>query len=254
MSAALVISAAAGILVISAQAPGLAVIGDRISARVVEGAVALGFGIDQVNLTGQRFVADADVFDALDLGNVRTFWQLDADAALKRIERIAWVDTAQVTRVYPARLDIEIRERKPAALWMRGDAQYLVDATGRVLSPAATTHAWVLPQISGEGANSDAASLIAALARHPEIARRVATSERVADRRWRLRLSNGGLIELAAEREIEGLNQVAQSSALRNALAGEPVSIDVRSAGRVAVRPLGDKVAYVKPVRSPKDP
>jgi hypothetical protein len=33
-------------------------------------ATALGFGIDQVSLTGHKFTADSDLFDALDLANV----------------------------------------------------------------------------------------------------------------------------------------------------------------------------------------
>ena len=73
---------------------------------VTQALIAVGFGIDQVSLTGQRYTLDSDVFDALDLGNVKTFAALDTAAALKRIERIAWVDTAQITRVFPGMLNV----------------------------------------------------------------------------------------------------------------------------------------------------
>lgn len=222
-------------------------IADRAKSRAAGTVIDLGFGIDQVSVTGQRFTSDADVFDALDLGNVRAFWQLDAKAALKRIERISWVDTAQLTRVYPGRLDIEIRERTPAATWMRGDRTFLVDATGRVLAQTPANHDWRLPRVAGEGANQDVGLLLTAVSRHPALAAQIANCERVAERRWRINLKNGSRIELAAEREVEGLDQVARSSALQKAVAGGPVSIDVRTQGRIAVRTLGQAHASVQP-------
>jgi cell division protein FtsQ len=220
---------------------------EQAQSRAVSALMAAGFGIDQVSVVGHRFTADADVFDALDLHNVRAFWQLDADAALKRIERISWVDTAQLTRVYPGRLDVEIRERKPAATWARGERAYLVDATGRILAQTPSTHDWRLPRIAGEGANEDVGLLLTAVARHPELAAQIATSERVAERRWRINLTNGSRIELAAEREVEGLDQIAQSMELRKAIARGPVSIDVRTQGRIAVLALGQAHAAAQP-------
>ncbi len=85
------------------------------SERATRTLIALGFGIDQVSVTGHRYTLDADVFDALDLPNVATFASFDAAAALKRIERIAWVDTAQITRVFPGTLTVQIHERQAAA-------------------------------------------------------------------------------------------------------------------------------------------
>ncbi len=234
----LTLSAAAGAFVLSSHELDIQRLTSRVAKSAESGAIALGFGIDQVNVSGHRHAPVSDVFDALDLAHVRGFWQLDSDAALKRIERISWVDRAQITRVFPGRLDVEIRERKAAALWTRGDAQYLVDATGRVLGSASNAHDWVLPRISGEGANAKAEALLGAFGRHPEFAKNVAVSERIANRRWRIALNNGSRIELAAEREVEGLNQVVDATAIRQALAGVPVAVDLRTRGRVSVHPL----------------
>lgn len=204
-----------------------------VSSRAMIGA---GFGIDQVALTGQRFTLDTDVFDALDLTNVRTFAALDTAAALKRIERISWVDTAQITRVFPGMINIEIRERTPAAVWRRGDKNVLIDATGRTLGPVPHATRWSLPQVSGEGANADAPLLLAALSTHKDIASRLSFAERVAERRWSVALNNGSRIELGADREIEGLNYVTSNAVLVKALSGPPVTIDVRTPGRAVVR------------------
>jgi len=201
--------------------------------------VAAGLGISQVSVTGQRYTLDRDVFDALDLPNVKTFADLDSAAALKRIERLPWVDTAQITRVYPASLTIEIRERLPYAQWRRGDRNFLIDATGRVLGPIAANQTWDLPLVSGEGASVEAPLLLTAIGRYGEIGRAFGYAERIASRRWSVVLKNGSRIELGADRDHEGLAQVAANSELRRALAGSPVVVDVRTPGRIAVRPLG---------------
>jgi cell division protein FtsQ len=210
-----------------------------LSAKAHDLIVAAGFGIDQVYLSGQHFTSDADVYDALDLTNVRTFAAFDSAAALSRIERIPWVSTAQLTRVYPSTLDVVIHERSPAFIWTRGETNYLVDAAGRTLGPMPKTAAWKLPRVVGEGAASEAMSMLAALRRSPTIERQYAYGERVAERRWRIVLKNGTMLELAADRETESLQEIADARAVVPALSGTPMIIDVRTAGRIAMRPAG---------------
>ncbi len=141
-------------------------------------AAALGLGIDQISLEGHEFTYDADVFDALDLGNVRTFAAFDAKAAKERIERLPWVATAELTRIYPNRLDIRITERKPYAVWTRGEKTFLVDVTGRVLSPVLAGATPELPHIKGEGAPELAKAFLDLVDRYPALRTRVDTAER----------------------------------------------------------------------------
>ena len=229
---------AAGAIAAFAPRVDAAGITTAMSARTTQALIGLGFGIDQVSVTGQRYVNDSDVFDALDLPNVPTFAAFDADAALKRIERIPWVDTAQITRAFPGSLRIEIRERVPAAIWSRGDKTYLIDATGRVLGPVPATNGWVLPQVAGEGANTEVMMLLTALDRHKDVEAQFDHAERISERRWSVVLKNGSRFELGADREVEGLDQIAENSDLSRARAAGPVVIDVRTPGRIAVRPL----------------
>ncbi|MFT3733223.1 MAG: FtsQ-type POTRA domain-containing protein [Hyphomicrobium sp.] len=200
--------------------------------------IAAGFGIDQVNLSGQHYTADSDVFDALDLQNVKTFAAFDSDEALKRIERIPWVDTAQLTRNYPGTLDIVIHERVPAFVWTRGNTNYLVDATGRTLGPVPAASSWNLPRVVGSGADSEAVLMLSALRQYPLIERQYAYGERIAERRWRIVLKNGSELELAADREIEGLQEIASARQARVAITGKPMIVDVRTSGRIAMRAL----------------
>jgi cell division protein FtsQ len=223
----------------------------QFDVKANELMIATGFGIDQVSVRGQHYAADTDVFDALDLQNVKTFAAFDSEAALKRIDRIPWVDKAQITRVYPSSLDIVIRERIPAVIWTRGDVNYLVDATGRVLGPVPATNGWVLPRVAGEGAAREASLLFAALHRNPAIESEYAYAERVAERRWRIVLKNGTQLELGADREIEGLEELAHSRVVAAALKGPAMIVDVRTPGRIAMRPANDKLAKTAALDAP---
>lgn len=197
----------------------------------------LGFGIDQVTLTGHHFSFDRDVFDALDLANVRTFAALDTAAVKSRIERLPWVDAAELTRVYPGELEIRVTERKPYALWQRTDRHYLIDKTGRVLAAVGGDSLPDLPRFTGEGAASEAADLMENLARYPEIASRLSEAERVSERRWKLKLANATTIELPADGEVGALEELSRDAALVRLVAAGRTTLDFRGPGRVAVRP-----------------
>lgn len=208
-------------------------------------ARGLGFGIDQVVLTGHRFSYDRDIFDALDLANVRTFAALDTAAVKNRIERLPWIDKAEFSRVFPGRLDIRVTERTPAALWSRGGSLYLIDRTGRVLAAVSGETLPDLPRFAGEGAAAEAASLMETVQRYPDIARHLEEAERISERRWRLKLDNKTTLELPADDEVAALEGLARDPALAKRVATGNATLDFRGPGRVAIRPEPDATASV---------
>lgn len=236
----LIIAVAAGTAAVGAFAvdsKAIETVRADIKANIGDGAVLAGFGIGEVSVTGHRYASDTDVYNALDLENVRTFWDLDAREAVRRIERIAWVDRAEITRLYPNALRIDIRERTPQLVWARGEQNYLIDGTGRVLASLETGHTWRLPRITGEGANTELRSLFVALSRHARLFQNLLHAERISERRWRLVSKSGSWLELAAEREADGLAVVSNDPSLVAAFTGAPSIIDVRTPGRITIRP-----------------
>lgn len=196
---------------------------------------AVGLGITQVELSGYRFTADGDIFDALDLTHVTSMLALDGDAACRRIERLPWVQTASITRVYPNKLAVTITERKAAAVWERGSTAYLLDATGRVLS-ATRDAPKDLPRFSGEGAATEAPELMGMLARYPVFAARLDLAERVGERRWTLHLKDGIALHLPPDGEAAALAELSGDTAFREVLRGHDIVVDLRTPGRATVR------------------
>ena len=134
----------------------------------------LGLGVDQVSLTGHRFTPDGDIFDALQLDRQRMLIGFDTAGARARIEKLAWVASVDIVRDYPGRLDVRVTERKPFAVWSKGEREFLIDRTGRVLQAVPAGSVANLPRLAGEGAEREAGMLLALVGRHPPLAERFA--------------------------------------------------------------------------------
>lgn len=205
---------------------------DQIDALLV----AAGFGINEVWLTGHRYTLDSDLFAALDLETAGSLVRFDPRKARARLEQLAWVDTADVTRLFPDRLRIEVRERKPFAVWINEGRQALVDGSGRVLAYVTPGAMPELPRIRGAGAPAAAEELFAALRRHPEISRRVETADRIGGRRWTLSLQGGSQVHLPAHALEGALERLADLEKQQHVLDQNSLSIDLRLEHRIAVR------------------
>jgi len=199
-------------------------------------ATTLGFGIEQVSLTGHRFTSDAELFDALDLKSARSLASFEPDAIRRRFERLPWVQSVEISRVWPGQLAIRVTERKPFAVWEQGDSAELVDATGRQLGPVKRDAVLDLPRVAGEGANLAAAALITTLDRHPAIKSRLVRAERLSARRWTLELTGGGRIHLPSDGETSALARLAAEPQIADLVAKPGQIIDLRSPSKIAIR------------------
>jgi cell division protein FtsQ len=196
----------------------------------------MGLRVEQVALSGQRFTADADVFDAMDLLNTGSLVTFDAAGARERIEKLPWVSTAAISRIFPGSLDVRITERQPSALWINEGREYLVDGSGRVLSALKKGTKVRLPRFSGAGAPEQAQVLLDLIVRFPRIAERFELAERVGERRWTLHLKGGVLVHLGADREAVAFAALSSPAELGKLVETPNAIIDLRTRGRVTVR------------------
>jgi cell division protein FtsQ len=222
-----------------------------VLAKLETWAQLAGLGLDQVTLIGHRYTADTDIFEAIGLKRARTMLSFDPAAAQARLAELPWIQQASLERVFPDRLEVRVTERTPVAVWGRGERSFLIDGAGRTLAQVPADVMPELPRVTGEGADSAAAGLFAVLAPFPDLKARIASAERVGDRRWTLRLIGGGAIQLPVEGEAQALAQAAGLLATGFG-RGE---IDVRAAGRAIVReaPRASQAQVNAPARRPTD-
>lgn len=201
-------------------------------------AIAAGFGINQVALSGHGYTSEDDIFDALDLPNMHSFLSFEPSILRERLQRLPWIKTVEASRIYPGQLKIHVTERQPAAVWQRGGQDYLIDDGGRVLTavePGVLDH---LPRLRGEGAAAHVGQLFALMQRFPDVAGFVTVSERVGERRWTMKLVGGGALHLPADQEASALNAfLAHDCALDLVQSGNAI-VDLRADGRITIRPI----------------
>lgn len=212
---------------------------DPVLPVVENAAAAIGFGLDQVAITGQKYTADADVFEALDLASTRSLATFDAAAAKTRIEALPWIEKAELVWTYPGGLNVRVTERKPWAVWQHGKRRVLVDDTGRVLATVKGDKGGGLLRLSGEGAADVAPALMAILARYADIRRDLIEAERVADRRWTLKLSRDMTLVLPPEREAQALAMFAADRSVKALTAAGGFVVDLRALNKITLRKSG---------------
>jgi cell division protein FtsQ len=130
----------------------------------VSTAVA-GFRVRQYALTDPQFMLSRDRQDALAIQglnytprtNVQRVFGTDFDHSIfsvplearrRRLLAIDWVEDASVSRIWPDRLLVRIRERKPVAFVLFRSGVLLIDAHGVLLDPPAQAQ-FAFPVLSG---------------------------------------------------------------------------------------------------------
>jgi cell division protein FtsQ len=93
--------------------------------------------VDILEVTGAAHVAPDTVLHAAGLARGDLMIDVDAGAAAHRIERLSWVDRAEVRRDWPGTVRVRVIERRAAAAVPTRAGWATVDASGRVLERAA---------------------------------------------------------------------------------------------------------------------
>jgi len=199
-------------------------------------ANALGFRISEIALAGERELGRDEILVLAGITERSSLLFLDAARTRARLMTNPWIADATVLKLYPDRLRIEIRERKPFALWQKDRRVALIAADGTVLEAGVPARFSELPLVVGKGAEQGAQDFLALVARYPVIARLTEASVLVAERRWNLRLKDGVEIMLPesdAEQALRILVDLDRNSKL---LTRDIATVDLRLPDRITVR------------------
>ena len=93
----------------------------------------LGFRISEVALAGEHEVGRDEILVLAGITDRSSLLFLDAARTRARLLANPWIADATVLKLYPDRLRIEIKERKPFALWQKDGHIALIAADGTVL-------------------------------------------------------------------------------------------------------------------------
>lgn len=200
----------------------------------------VGFGIENVKISGQSETSEVDVLNALDIGTYPSLLTLELDSAKERIESLPWVKTATIKKLFPDSLEIEISERDPFALWQHDGLVSLIDVSGRVITEDVGERYASLPRVVGTGAAPLARAYTDMMKQFPTIEARSRAGVYVSGRRWTIVLDNGMQLMLPPDKPEAALATIASMEADHAVFSREISVIDLRRPGQLVVR-LTDK-------------
>jgi len=215
--------------------------GERMVATIGSGIDAkfgdMGFRLKTVAVTGASRMATADIVRAAGVYQSQPLLGLDLEGVRAKIKAVGWVKDAKVVRLLPDTLVVSVIERRQLAVWQHGGRQYVIDEHGQVIPEADPARFTALPLVVGEGGAAHAPEILPVLAQRPRLIGQMDALVRVDDRRWDLRMKDGGLIQLPASGEESALMQLERLDQRSRILELGFERIDLRNPDVVAVRP-----------------
>ncbi|MBN9319401.1 MAG: cell division protein FtsQ/DivIB [Caulobacterales bacterium] len=196
-----------------------------------------GFRVKSVHVQGANPMSQRDILAAAAIAPGEPTLGVDLGLLRERVQRVGWVKSARVIRLLPDTIVIAVDERPPAAVWQHAGRTRVIDGFGQPIVEADPGLFNNLPLIVGAGADIAAPSILPAIAQRPRLAERVEALVRVDNRRWDLRLKDGGLVQLPAVGEDAALIQLDQLDGRQRILDLGFERIDLRDPALVAVRP-----------------
>ena len=211
-------------------------IADNIQNICDDAANSVGFRISEIALTGEHELGRQRLLAIAGITGRSSLLFLDPAQTRRRLMANPWIAQATVLKLYPGRLRIDVKERKPFALWQKNGNVYLIAEDGTVLEAFVPQRFAALPLVVGDGAEREAPALIKLLDRFPDIAPHVQASVLVADRRWDLYLKDKMVVKLPEAAPEKALKTLVELDHSRKLLSRDITVVDLRLPDRVAVK------------------
>jgi cell division protein FtsQ len=197
-----------------------------------------GYAAEDIEITGLTYHRPEHVLQAVGVKPGDSLLGFEAQDARVKLENRSWIASAEVQRLYPNILKINVTERVPFAIWRQKEGFTVIDREGVAMRDADFSRLKHLPLITGEGANREAAVLLDALTQVPDLLIRVKGSARVSERRWTLYLDNGVKVLLPEDKIDRALTIVSQLDASEKILSKAIASVDLRIPEQIVVTAL----------------
>jgi len=199
-------------------------------------ARALGFSIDHVAISGNHELTPEEVVTLAGVSTVDSLPFLDPKAIQQRLVAVPMIAEANVTKLYPDRLLIHIRERVPFAIWQHDGQVDVISEDGTPIETLTDRRFLRLPHVVGPEANlrvKEFAMLIEAV---PDLREQIRAGILVSKRRWTLKLHNGVEVKLPEIAPETALKTFAAMEKEQGITKRAILDIDLRLPDRITVR------------------
>tara|TARA_B100000029_G_C17382457_1_gene890277 strand:+ start:17 stop:757 length:741 start_codon:yes stop_codon:yes gene_type:complete len=177
------------------------------------------------------------------LENLITF---DKAHAKSLLEDVGWVKRANIKKIYPNTLSIDIIESDPFAIFYNNQDILLIDIDGEIISPNPDINKYdSLLTVRGEKAEIKLSEIIKEInINFPEVRNKVNGLEFVDKRRWNLVLLNDLLVKLPDTEINESLKNLKKLFDDNQILDSNIIEVDLRIKGRAVIKVDGEQVRF----------
>jgi cell division protein FtsQ len=204
-----------------------------------------GFRIASVAINGRKQLSQDEILAVGGVNGRSSLLFLDAAAVRDKLKTNPWIADATVLKLYPDKLQIDITERSPFALWQQDGRLSVIAEDGAVLESYVTRHFTSLPLVVGKGAETRAREFLALLDRYPQVRSVTRAAILVGERRWNLRLNDGLDVRLPENDVGNALATLTRLDREERLFSRDITAIDLRLPDRLTVR-LSDDAAKAR--------
>jgi cell division protein FtsQ len=209
----------------------------KVDEGVANGFARAGFRVSSVVVEGASRFSVPYVVRAAAIAQGAPLMGVDLAAVRGRVEQVGWVKSVRILRLLPDTVVLAVSERPRLAVWQDSGTSHVIDPDGQTI-PEADPGLFVdLPLVVGPGAPQAAGALLPELQARPHLMSKLEAAVRVDDRRWDLRLKDGGLIQLPAVDQDGALIELDQLDQKDRLLDLGFERVDLRDPDMAVVRP-----------------
>ena len=178
--------------------------------------------------------------------NINNLINFDKDHAKSLLEEVGWVKRANIKKIYPNTLSVNIIESDPFAIFYKNQDIFLIDIDGQIISPNPDTSKFdSLLTVRGNKAEIKLSEIIKEInINFPEVKSKLNGLEFVDQRRWNLFLSNNLLVKLPDTGINESLKSLKKLFDNKQILDSNIIEVDLRIKGRAIIKVDGEQVKF----------
>ena len=170
----------------------------------------------------------------------------NSDTIKELVESSEWVKRANVKKVLPSTLLINIIENDPYAIFLRDGKSFLLDLDGSIITEInLDNYKDNLLFVKGENSTKLLEQIIRDISiSFPNLIPSLKELEYIEKRRWNLKLNNNLLVKLPDENVQKSLENLKQLFDEQEVMQSNIIEIDLRIQGRAAIKVLDGKINY----------
>lgn len=197
-----------------------------VAVNTVQGKIDLK--VKAINIIGNDRISNDVISDITGIRQGDNINAIDIYSIKHELEKLSWVKTAVIERVLPSTINIYIQENDPKAIYVNGDARYLISDEGDILEKIESDSHPSLVILRGEKANVGYSQVLDQLFEQEDVYKNIDEMHKISNRRWNIVLKNGVTIKLPENGVLSAMKELKMQIRKNNDLLSCRCTLDLR--------------------------